>query len=39
MRKHPETQGHAAVELMGMLAMTGHLGTERDMREFIEGIQ
>jgi hypothetical protein len=39
LRKHPETEGHPAPELMTMLAVNGHLGNERQMREFIEGIQ
>lgn len=37
--KHPETEGHAAVELMMMLAMSGHLDADRQVREFIDGIQ
>jgi len=37
LRKHPETEDHAAAELGMMLMMSGHLSTEKDMREFIEG--
>ncbi len=37
--KHPATEDHPAGALMMMLAMSGHLGNERQMREFIEGIQ
>lgn len=33
--KHPETEGHTAILLMFTLAMGGHLGTEREVREFI----
>ncbi len=39
MRKHPDTEEHPAVELMMMLAMAGHLDSDRQAREFIEGIQ
>jgi len=35
--KHPDTQGHGAVELGMMLLMAGHLGTAHEMRDFIEG--
>lgn len=35
--KHPETQGHAAIELGMMQMMGGLLGSVRDMRDFIEG--
>jgi len=37
LRKHPETEDHAAAELGMMLMMTGHLGTVTDMRDFING--
>lgn len=37
--KHPETQGHTAIELMMMLAMGGHLSTPIQVREFIDGIR
>lgn len=36
--KHPETHGHAGIELGYMLSMTGNLSTSRDMRDFIEGL-
>lgn len=36
---HPDTRGHDAVLLGTMLAMAGHLDTDRQMREWIEGIQ
>lgn len=35
--KHPETQGHSAIELGMMLMMGGHLSTSHQMREFING--
>jgi hypothetical protein len=35
--KHPDTQGHAALELGMMLLIAGQLGTPTKMREFIEG--
>lgn len=35
--KHPETQGHAAIQLGMMLNMTGKLNTAHEMRKFIEG--
>lgn len=34
---HPETNGHAAVELGMMLLLTGNLSTAPEMRDFIEG--
>jgi hypothetical protein len=37
LNKHPDTAGHSGIELMTMLAMTGHLSTSREVREFIEG--
>ena len=37
LNKHPETRGHAAMELMMMLAMGGHLGSPAELRKFIEG--
>ncbi|MEE9571527.1 MAG: hypothetical protein V3W20_00595 [Candidatus Neomarinimicrobiota bacterium] len=37
LRKHPETEGHAGIQLgVGML-FGGHLGTPEKMRKFIEG--
>lgn len=35
--KHPETEGHADMELGMMLREAGKLDTESEMREFIEG--
>lgn len=35
--KHPETQGHVAIQLGMMLNMTGRLSTAHEMRKFIEG--
>jgi hypothetical protein len=38
LNKHPETSGHGAIELMMMLALGGHMQTEAQVREFIDGI-
>ena len=35
--KHPETEGHAAIQLGMMLLMSGYLSTAQEMRKFIEG--
>lgn len=35
--KHPETCGHGGMQLGMMLMMAGHLSTDRQMREFIQG--
>lgn len=35
--KHPETAGHAAIELGGMELMAGTIRTHAQMRDFIEG--
>ena len=35
--KHPETKGHTAVHLGMLLLMNGHLSTQKEMREFIDG--
>jgi len=35
--KHPETQGHSAIQLGMMMLMGGHLSTVDKMRKFIEG--
>ena len=35
--KHPETEGHAALQLGMMLNLSGNLSTEPDMRKWIEG--
>ncbi len=37
LRKHPETESHAAIELGLMLMLGGMLSTAKDMRDFIEG--
>lgn len=37
MRKHPETENHAALDLGMMLLMGGHLRTAQQMRDFING--
>lgn len=37
MRKHPETANHSAMELAAMLMLSGHLSTERQMRDWING--
>ena len=35
--KHPETEGHVAIQLGMMQIMTGGLSTPEDMRKFING--
>lgn len=37
LRKHPETENHAAIELGSMLQFNGMLSTAKDMRDFITG--
>ncbi len=37
MTKHPETEGHSALELMTMMLVSGQLETARQARKFIEG--
>ena len=37
LNKHPETKGHSGMELMMMLAMSGHLDSPAELRKFIEG--
>lgn len=37
MRKHPETENHAALRLMAQLRFAGHLSNNAEMRKFIEG--
>jgi hypothetical protein len=37
MGKHNETQGHPAIMLGMTLMVGGHLGTDKEMRDFIEG--
>lgn len=36
--KHPDTEGHTAMQLGFALLMNGHLSTKEQMRKFIEGI-
>lgn len=38
LQKHPDTKGHAAIELGALLSLGGHLSSVREMREFIEGV-
>lgn len=35
--KHPETAGHPGMELWMMLAMSGHMQTAAEVRDFING--
>ena len=35
--KHPETQGHAAIQLGMMMMISGHLSSVPEMRKFIDG--
>ncbi len=37
LNKHPETQGHAGIQLGFMHQMSGLLDTEDKVREFIDG--
>ncbi len=37
LQSHPETKDHAALGLMMMLALNGHLNTPVEVRTFIEG--
>ena len=37
LNKHPETEGHAAIQLGMMMLMAGQLSSPQDMRRFIEG--
>jgi len=37
MNKHPETQGHSALQLGAILLFSGFLSTERQMRDWITG--
>ena len=37
LRKHPETEKHAGIELGTMMVMGGHLSSPDKMREFILG--
>lgn len=36
--KHEETEDHSAIQLGMMLMFAGHLKTQRDVKQFIEGI-
>jgi hypothetical protein len=35
--KHPETEGHVAIELGMLMMMAGNLKTPSEMKSFIEG--
>ena len=37
LRKHPDTDGHGAIELGMMLMLAGQLSTTAQMRDFIDG--
>jgi hypothetical protein len=37
LNKHPETQGHSALELGMMMLIGGHLDSSDQMRRFIDG--
>ena len=37
LRKHDETQDHPAIMLGAMLMMSGHLSTEEQAKDFIDG--
>lgn len=37
LNKHPETEGHAAINLGMMMLMGGHLSSRDEMVKFIEG--
>lgn len=37
--KHPDTQGHAAIEVMMLEAMAGGMRTPDQVRHFIDGIR
>lgn len=37
LRKHPETEDHAAIDLGVMMMAAGHLSRRDEMRRFIEG--
>lgn len=36
--KHPDTEGHAAIELGMLLAFGGHLSTRAQLVEFVDGV-
>lgn len=37
LNKHPETEGHGAIQLGVMLMMGGHLSSVQEMSKFIDG--
>ena len=37
LQKHPDTADHPGMELMMMLAMSGHMSEPAEVRRFIEG--
>lgn len=37
LRKHPETERHAAIEMGARMLFAGHLDTTEKMRKFING--
>jgi hypothetical protein len=37
LNKHPETENHAAMQLMMMMAMAGQFDRPGELRKFIEG--
>ena len=37
LRKHPETENHPAIELYMMMHISGHLSTNDEVRNFING--
>lgn len=37
LNKHPETEGHSAIQFGMMLLMSGKLSTPHEMRDFIKG--
>lgn len=39
LRKHPDTEHHQGLELGALLAFHGHLRTDAQAREWIDGIQ
>ena len=37
MKKHPDTSGHSALELMFQMQIGGHLNTSESAKEFVNG--
>jgi len=37
LNKHPETEGHPAIQLGMMMMISGHLSSVPEMRKFIDG--